>query len=198
MIKTTQASGSTAPSPTAPANQCQGKPISAKGGGNASAAAARSGTIDIAPSGASHLEKRIEELTKQVAILAATNLKQLDLIAELTRQRHPAAQRPGVPAAQQQAQAQRHGGPAAQLQRAPAQQVVAPLQATSQRQLKAVNAAVHLAVQQGQDFVSLAGPAHSTYAAALARRSAPGAKGRRVVAAVPLAQALQPTATQLA
>ena len=85
----------------------------------------------------------------------------------------------------------------AEPEKAQPQRVVAPLRAAQQQQ-KAVNAAVHLAVQQGQDFVSLAGPAHSTYAAALARRSAPGAKGRRVVAAVLLAQALQPTATQLA
>ena len=59
-----------------------------------------SGSSGGASVGVSVLKQRIEDLTKQVAALAATNLKQLELITELTRQLQPAAQRPGGPAAQ--------------------------------------------------------------------------------------------------
>ena len=182
----------------------QGKSAPAQGGN----VAPLSGSTG-APSGGSVLEQRIEDLTRQVAALAATNQKQLELIAELTRQQQPAAQRPGGPAAQQQAQAQRPGGPAAQ-QQAPAQRpggpaaqrqpqrVVAPLRDARQQQQTARDKAVHQALQRGDDYVGLAGPASGTYAAVLARRSAPGGKGRRGAAAAPLAQALQPTAKQLA
>ena len=112
------------------------------------------------------LLQRIEELTKQVAAMAATNVKQLELVTELTRQLQLAAQRPGGPAAQQQAQAQRPGGPVAQqqaqapqlggpaAQRQP-QRVVAPLQDTRHQQM-ALNKAVHHAAQQGHDYVNLA------------------------------------------
>ena len=79
----------------------QGKNAPAQGGN----AAPLSGSTG-APSGGSVLEQRIEDLTRQVAALAATNQKQLELITELTRQLQPAAQRPGGPAAQQ---AQRPG-----------------------------------------------------------------------------------------
>ena len=120
------------------------------------------------------------------------------------QQRQPAAQWSGGPTGQQHANtAQWPGGLAAQQQQVQAQRVVPLLRATPQQQKKVANAAVHLAVQQGQDFVSLACPAPGSHAAALAKRTAPGAKGRRALAAGsaaagPVARALQPTATQLA